>query len=86
MLYKVFTTPNCSFCSRVIQILENHKLPYTVYDRTAENKKYLYDLAPHLEDLPILTYPQVFGPGDKYIGGCDKFLEYDEQCLWGTGQ
>jgi len=82
-LYKIFTTPLCGYCAKAEDILKRNNLEYEVFERSPENKVYLFQIDPLLEDLDhagCLTYPQVF-VGEKRIGGCDDLIRYEEECL-----
>jgi glutaredoxin 3 len=68
----IWTKPNCSYCSRAKNMLDEDGVKYEV--RLVDEIKWKNDdmlsMAPD-----ELTYPQVF-LADKHVGGCDDLEAY----------
>lgn len=68
----VWTKPNCSYCNRAKNMLDEEDIEYEVrlVDEVNWTNDDMLKMAPN-----ELTYPQVF-LGEKHVGGCDDLEAY----------
>ena len=73
-MYTIYSKPNCSFCSRSEDLLEQNKLEFEYKQLgTHYSLDELMTLAPHAK-----SFPQVFEDG-VLVGGFSDLVEYLKQ-------
>lgn len=75
-MYTVYGKPNCPFCVRAKEYLENHGKEYEYIDVSAEASKRqeLMDRVFNAVGFYPKTVPQIFMPNGEYVGGFDNLL------------
>ena len=64
LYYVVLTQPNCAYCTKAADLLQQKDLPYTKIDisRTSWIKTLV-------KQADLKTVPQIYGYNGEYIGG-----------------
>ena len=63
--FTVYSKPDCPFCDKVKDYLDNNEITYDVIDITV-----VPEGRAKLVDAGFTTVPQVFTEGDEYFGDC----------------
>ena len=80
-MYKVFTKPNCPFCTRAKELLDQLNIPYETYHLGNETSggegEYTVTIDQMFEMIgkPVRSMPQIM-LDDKLIGGYTDLREY----------
>ena len=77
MLFKVYGKPDCPFCTKAVQILQDNSIPYQYYSIGEHlTKAELIDTIRLVkDDVEIKTVPQIVCK-NKYIGGYTELCDY----------
>jgi glutaredoxin len=77
MLFKVYGKPDCPFCTKAVQILQDNNIPYQYYSIGEHlTKVELIDTISLVkDDVEVKTVPQIVC-GNKYIGGYTELCDY----------
>ena len=80
-MYKVFTKPNCPYCTRAKELLEQLNIPYETYhlgeNMTGGDGHYTVTIDQMFEMIgkQVRSMPQIM-KDDKLIGGYTDLREY----------
>ncbi len=61
----IYTGPNCPFCDKAKEILEEQDISFTEYEATSDKGRKLFEL------IGATTVPQIFFK-EIHIGGCSE--------------
>ena len=75
-MYQIYTRELCNYCDMAKAELNRLELPFEEISQTHKSKEEL--LARSGLNEMRLTYPQIFAPDGKLIGGFEDLLDYTE--------
>lgn len=68
--FYIYSTPNCSFCTRAKKLAEQRGLQYKVIDLTQDESAKAW-----FKSQGFKTVPQIYA-GAEYIGGYSELVSY----------
>lgn len=71
MTFVVLSSSKCKWCTKAMELLENHRLDYEV--KNVSTRPWLKTL---MASSGLTTVPQIFRPDGELIGGYDALKAY----------
>lgn len=81
MEYTIFGKPDCAFCTRAKELLDQKGMEYRYADVKADSMalQSMQDMVMDATGSPARTVPQIFADSDRYltyIGGYDQLVTH----------
>jgi glutaredoxin len=72
MLFKVYGKPDCPFCTKAVQILQDNNIPYQYYSIGDHITK---EELEEMLGMTVKSVPVILN-GIRYVGGYEQLCDY----------